>query len=65
MNASPEMELSQRRQRRAKTGTATWGKFFRRRRMNDPLLVFNMATFNGDDGWTRIFNPLKIHENGT
>jgi len=40
-------------------------KIFRRRRMNDPLLVFNMAIFNVDDGWTRIFNPLKIHENGT
>ena len=24
-----------------------------------------MAIFNVDDGWTRIFNPLKIHENGT
>ena len=33
--------------------------------MNDPLLVFNMAIFNVDDGWSRIFNPLKIHENGT
>ena len=40
-------------------------KIFRRRRMNDPLLVFNMAIFNVDDGWSRIFNPLKIHENGT
>lgn len=33
--------------------------------MNDPLLVFNMAIFNVDDGWSRTFNPLKIHENGT
>jgi len=40
-------------------------KIFRRRRMNDPLLVFNMAIFNVDDGWSRIFNPFKIHENGT
>jgi hypothetical protein len=58
------MKLSQKRQR-AKTGPATWGKIFCRRRMNDPLLVFNMAIFNVDDGWSRIFNPLKIHENGT
>jgi len=40
-------------------------KIFRRRRMNDPLLVFNIAIFNVDDGWSRIFNPLKIHEKGT
>jgi hypothetical protein len=42
-----------------------WSKILRRRRMNDPLLVFNMAIFNVDDGWSRVFNPLKIHENGT
>jgi hypothetical protein len=29
------------------------------------LLVFNMAIFNFDDGWNRIFNQFKIHENGT
>jgi hypothetical protein len=40
-------------------------KIFRRRRMNDPLLVFNMAIFNVDGGWSRIFNPLRIRENGT
>ena len=33
--------------------------------MNDPLLVFNMAIFNVDDGWSRTFSPLKIHENGS
>ena len=38
-------------------------KIFRRRRMNDPLLVFNMAIFNVDDGWSRIFNPIKAREN--
>ena len=42
-----------------------WSKIFRRRRMNDPLLVFNMAIFNVDYGWSHTFNPLKIHENGT
>jgi hypothetical protein len=42
-----------------------WSKIFRRRRMNDPLLVFNMAIFNVNDGWSRIFNQLKIHEKGT
>jgi hypothetical protein len=41
-----------------------WSKILRRRRMNDPLLVFNMAIFNVDDGWSRVFNPLKIRENG-
>jgi hypothetical protein len=38
---------------------------FHRRRMNDPLLVFNMSIFNTEDGWSRMFNPMKIHENGT
>jgi hypothetical protein len=40
-------------------------RFQRRRRMRDPLLVFNMAIFNFDDGWNRIFNQFKIHETGT
>jgi hypothetical protein len=65
MNATTGAELSHRLQRRAKTGTDKWSKIFRRRRMNDPLLVFNMAIFNVDDGWSRIFDPMKIHENGT
>jgi hypothetical protein len=38
--------------------------FQRRRRMRDPLLVFNMSIFNFDDGWNRVFSPLKAHENG-
>jgi len=45
----------------------TWRRgrrIFRRRRMNDPLLVFNMSVFNAEDGWSRIFRPMKIHENG-
>jgi hypothetical protein len=37
---------------------------FRRRRMRDPMLVFNMSIFNFDDGWSRIFNPVKTHQNG-
>ncbi len=62
------MELPQRLKRSA--GTAGMPadkrtKIFRRRRMKDPLLVFNMAIFNVDDGWSRIFNPMKIHEKGT
>jgi hypothetical protein len=43
-----------------------WQEMFqRRRRMRDPLLVFNMSIFNFDDGWNRIFTQFKIHENGT
>ena len=33
--------------------------------MHDPMLVFNMSIFNVENGWDRIFNPLKAHENGT
>ena len=36
----------------------------RRGRMRDQLLVFNMSIFNFDDGWNRLFSPLKTHENG-
>jgi hypothetical protein len=61
MNAVREIESLQRPKPAAGT---KWSKIFRRRRMNDPLLVFNMAIFNVDDGWRRIFSPLKIHENG-
>jgi hypothetical protein len=64
MNVTTGTELSQ-RLRRAKTGTNKWSNIFRRRRMNDPLLVFNMAIFNVHDAWSRTFNPLKIYENGT
>jgi hypothetical protein len=43
-----------------------WREMFqRRRRMRDPLLVFNMSIFNFDDGWNRIFTQFKIHENRT
>ncbi|PYK57042.1 MAG: hypothetical protein DME47_00130 [Verrucomicrobia bacterium] len=46
--------------------TDRWRKMFRRRRrMRDPLLVFNMSIFNFDDRWNRIFTQFKIHENGT
>jgi len=38
---------------------------FHRRRMYDPLLVFNISIFNAEDGWDRIFNPMKTHQNGT
>ena len=63
MNTIRETELLQRLKQPART-VDKWSKIFRRRRMNDPLLVFNMAIFNVDDGWSRIFNPLEIHENG-
>jgi hypothetical protein len=42
-----------------------WRELFRRRRGHDPMLVFNMSIFNSADGWNRIFNPLKVYENGT
>jgi len=29
------------------------------------MLVLNMSVFNFADGWSRTFNQLKIHENGT
>ena len=45
--------------------THKWREFQRRRRMRDPLLVFNMSIFNFDDGWNRLFSQFKIHENGT
>ena len=42
-----------------------WGKIFQRRRqVRDAMLVFNMSIFNSPNGWERIFNPLKAHENG-
>jgi hypothetical protein len=34
----------------------------RRRRIHDPMLMFNMSIFNYKDGWNRTFNPLKTHE---
>jgi len=44
----------------------TWQDMFRRhRRRHDPMLVFNMSIFNVADGWSRTFNSLKAHENGT
>jgi hypothetical protein len=68
MNTIRETELIKRLEQPAGvagTPADKWSKIFRRRQMNDPLLVFNMAIFNVDDGWSRIFSPLKIHENGT
>jgi hypothetical protein len=42
-----------------------WRKIFQRRgQVHDPMLVFNMSIFNSPNGWERIFNPLKAHENG-
>jgi hypothetical protein len=68
MNTISEAELTQRLKQsagRAGMPADKWSKIFHRRRMNDPLLVFNMAIFNVDDGWSRIFSPLKIHKHGT
>jgi len=39
--------------------------FQRNRRGHDPMLVLNMSIFNLSNGWDRVFNPLKGHENGT
>lgn len=35
-----------------------------RPRSHDPMLVLSMSTFNFEDGWSRVFNPFKTHENG-
>ena len=37
----------------------------KRSRRHDPMLVLNMSMFNFANGWDRIFNPLKAHQNGT
>jgi hypothetical protein len=39
--------------------------FRRRRRMHDSMLVLNMSVFNYADGWSRMFSPVKVHENGS
>jgi hypothetical protein len=35
-----------------------------RRPMHDRMLVLNIGIFNVENGWSRIFNPVKAHENG-
>jgi len=50
---------------RARLSLATrWREIFhrRRRRIHDPMLVFNMSIFNSGNGWIEIFNPLKARE---
>jgi hypothetical protein len=27
------------------------------------MLVLNMSIFNSENGWSRVLNPVKIHEN--
>jgi hypothetical protein len=62
-------EASPRKQeRRMKTSQRSFAgerrrTFGRRRRLHDPMLVLNMSIFNFDDGWNRIFNQRKVHEN--
>ena len=64
MNGDPFPEQDETRMNRHLADK--WRDMFqRRRRMRDPLLVFNMSIFNFDDGWNRIFTQFKIHENGT
>jgi hypothetical protein len=71
MNARNRIDGGQsRRKREAKmkiqrqNPADTWREMFRhRRRMHDPMLVFNMSIFNFADGWSRTFNDRKIHEN--
>jgi hypothetical protein len=44
----------------------TWpGPLPRRRKRHDPMLVLSMSTFNFMDGWDRILNPIKSHENAS
>jgi hypothetical protein len=64
MNGGPFPKQQEMRMNRRLTHK--WQEVFqRRRRTRDPLLVFNMSTFNFDGGWNRIFSQFKIHENGT
>jgi hypothetical protein len=47
-----------------RTFAQKWRDAFRRRRQrHDPLLAFNMSIFNDNDGWSRIFDPVKAREN--
>jgi hypothetical protein len=41
-----------------------WAKVLRPSQRHDPMLVLNMASFNFSDGWNRMFNPMKVHQNG-
>jgi hypothetical protein len=42
-----------------------WSEVFGLRRpMHDRMLVLNIGIFNVENGWSRIFNPVKAHENG-
>jgi hypothetical protein len=36
----------------------------RRRFRHDPWLVFNMAAFNFDGSWNRLFDPLRASASG-
>jgi hypothetical protein len=36
----------------------------RRRFRHDPWLVFNMAAFDFDDSWNRLFDPLRASASG-
>ena len=36
----------------------------RRRFRHDPWLVFNMAAFNFDGSWNRVFDPLRASASG-
>ena len=33
------------------------------RRSGDPWLALNMSIFNFEGGWSRIINPIEVHEN--
>ena len=42
----------------------TWPGLSRRhRKRHDPMLVLSMSDFNFMDGWARVLNPIKTHEN--
>jgi hypothetical protein len=41
-----------------------WPTVLRRSQRHDSMLVLNMAMFNFSDGWNRMFNPMKVHQNG-
>ncbi|HEY6205860.1 MAG TPA: hypothetical protein VIW21_06815 [Chthoniobacterales bacterium] len=46
--------------------TNKWRELFGcRRRMHDPMLVFNMSIFNSPTGENRIFGRHNVHTFGT
>ena len=52
--------------RRSRITFAERFRKYRQRRLvrHDPWLAFNMAAFNFDGSWNRVFNPLRASASG-